>query len=341
MRVVVFTTSYPRYPEDFEGRFVFDAVECLRERGVDVDVVAPGVYRDYGLSKKGRGVVGHLKKRPWIAPLLLASMIRALRRAARDADLVHTHWLAGAVVAAFVRRPFVVTLHGSGSAGRLDDLHLARDVPRLVALVLRRARVVICVSNALAKAVRQAGAPRVVVIPNGIHVPERVAEESEPPHVLFAGRLSPEKGIDELVAATRGLNVVVVGDGSLRPLVPSTLGMVPHNELLRRYGEAAVVVCPSRSEGFALVCAEAMAHGKPVVATTVGGLPDMVVHEETGLLVEPGDVPAIRAALERLLADRELRRRYGAAARERIAALCSWDRVTDATLEAYREALAR
>ncbi|MGH3013624.1 MAG: glycosyltransferase family 4 protein [Gaiellaceae bacterium] len=341
MKVAVFTTSYPRHPEDFEGRFVYDAVEQLRNRGIQVQVVAPGVYRDYGLGKEGRGVVGHLKRRPWVAPLLLASMIRALRRAARDADLVHAHWLAGAVVAAFARRPFVVTLHGSGSAGRLDDLHLARHVPRLVAFILRRAGVVICVSNALARAVRQAGAPRMVVIPNGIHLPESAAEESDPPHVLFAGRLSPEKGIDELIAATQGLNVVIVGDGPLRSRVPSTLGMVPHNELLRLYEEAAVVVCPSRSEGFALVCAEAMAHGRPVVATTVGGLPDMVVHEETGLLVEPGDVPALRAGLERLLADRELRHRYGSAARERIAALCSWDRVTDATLDAYREALAR
>jgi glycosyltransferase involved in cell wall biosynthesis len=268
-------------------------------------------------------------------------MIRALRRVARDADLVHAHWLAGAVVAAFSRRPFVVTLHGSGSAGRLDDLHLARYARRLVALILRRARVVICVSNALATAVRRAGTPHVVVIPNGIDVPEHVTHESNPPTVLFAGRLSSEKGIEELVTATQGLNVVFVGDGPLRSLVPSTLGIVPHDELLRLYEQAAVVVCPSRSEGFPLVCAEAMAHGRPVVATTVGGLPDMVIHEQTGLLVEPGDVSALRAALERLLSDPDLRRRYGSAARKRIAALCSWDRVTDATLDAYREALSK
>jgi glycosyltransferase involved in cell wall biosynthesis len=268
-------------------------------------------------------------------------MVRTLRRMARDADLVHTHWLAGALVAAFSRRPFVVTLHGSGSAGRLDDYHLARYVPWLVAFALGRAKAVICVSHTLATAMRQAGVRRVVVIPNGVHLPHSVGEEANPPEVLFAGRLSPEKGIAELVAATRGLNAVFVGDGPLRSLVPSARGMVPHDELLRLYQRAAVVICPSRSEGFALVCAEAMAHGRPVVATTVGGIPDMVVHEETGVLVEPGDVSAMRAGLERLLADRELRRRYGSAARDRIATLCSWDRVTDATLDVYREAVAR
>jgi glycosyltransferase involved in cell wall biosynthesis len=80
-----------------------------------------------------------------------------------------------------------------------------------------------------------------------------------------------------------------------------------------------------------------MAHGKPVVATAVGGLLDLVVDGETGLLVPPRDPAALRRALERLLADRELRRRLGAAARERARADFSWERVTDATLAAYAE----
>ena len=62
-----------------------------------------------------------------------------------------------------------------------------------------------------------------------------------------------------------------------------------------------------------MACAEAMAHGKPVVASAVGGLLDLVTHERTGLLVAPGDVNGLRAALERLLADRDLRRRLGEA----------------------------
>jgi glycosyltransferase involved in cell wall biosynthesis len=79
-----------------------------------------------------------------------------------------------------------------------------------------------------------------------------------------------------------------------------------------------------------------MAHARPVVASAVGGLKDLVVDEETGLLVPPGDPAALRGALERLLGDRELRRRLGAAGRERARERFSWDAVTDATLTAYR-----
>ena len=97
---------------------------------------------------------------------------------------------------------------------------------------------------------------------------------------------------------------------------------------------------PSRREGFGVACAEAMAHGRPVVASAVGGLLDLVVDEETGLLVPPGDVGALREALRRLLADEELRARLGANARRRAEETLSWERVTDRTLAAYEEALA-
>jgi glycosyltransferase involved in cell wall biosynthesis len=82
-----------------------------------------------------------------------------------------------------------------------------------------------------------------------------------------------------------------------------------------------------------------MAHGRPVVASAVGGLLDLVADGETGILVPARDPPALRAALERLLADRDLRRRLGAAGRERIRERFSWDAATDATLAAYRDAL--
>ena len=107
----------------------------------------------------------------------------------------------------------------------------------------------------------------------------------------------------ELVAAADGLPLVVAGDGPLRSEVPGAMGFVPHEELERLYERAAVVACPSHREGFGVVCAEAMAYGRPVVAGDVGGLRDLVVHEETGLLVPPGDVEALRDALRRLLAD--------------------------------------
>ena len=82
---------------------------------------------------------------------------------------------------------------------------------------------------------------------------------------------------------------------------------MPRPELERLLAGAAVVACPSRREGFGIVCAEAMARGRAVVASDVGGLKDLVEHERTGLLVPPQDPAALRAALERLLADEQLR----------------------------------
>jgi glycosyltransferase involved in cell wall biosynthesis len=185
------------------------------------------------------------------------------------------------------------------------------------------------------------GAREVRVIPSGVDLPAEVGREAEPPEVLYAGRLSAEKGVLELVEAARGLRLVVAGDGPLRPQVPDARGFVPHDELQTLYARAAVVACPSRREGFGVACLEAMAHGRPVVATGVGGLRDLVVDGETGLVVPARDPTALRGALERLLADPGLRRRLGAAGRERAREQFSWATVTDATVRAYADAAGR
>jgi glycosyltransferase involved in cell wall biosynthesis len=199
--------------------------------------------------------------------------------------------------------------------------------------------VLIAPSNPVAAALKQLGAGGVRVIPSGVELPDALSEPAEPPCVLFVGRLAAEKGIEELAEATAGLPRVVVGDGPLRGLVPDAVGFVAPAELGAYYDRAAVVVCPSRREGYGVVAREAMAHGRPVVATAVGGLSEAVEHERTGLLVPPGDAQALRAAIERLLADAPLRARLGAAARERAGERFSWAAATEATLAAYEAAL--
>jgi glycosyltransferase involved in cell wall biosynthesis len=335
LKIAVLTTSYPRFDGDVAGRFVADAVEHVRERGVTVDVVAPErSFRNYGIAY-GEGVVGNLRAAPWrgaLLPPFLAGFVRAARRAARDADVVHAHWLPAGAVALATRKPVVLQLWGT-------DVELASRAQVVARPVVGRARVVVCASSALADAARKLGAREVRVIPSGVALPESVEPEAEPAHVLFAGRLSEEKGVLDFLRATEGLPRVVVGDGPLRGHAPEARGFFGPEALGREYGHAAVVAVPSHREGFGVVCAEAMAHGRPVVASAVGGLLDLVVDGETGLVVPPRDVAALRRAIERLLGDPDLRRGLGEAARERARDRLGWDAATDALLDAYRFAL--
>ena len=296
--------------------------------------MSPLSFRHFGIAY-GHGVIGNLRRRPWLVvllPAMLLSFARAARRASRGVELVHAHWLPAGAIAALTGRPFVVQLWGT-------DVELARRAPWLARLIMRRARLAICASEELAAAARELGAGTVRVIRSGVDLPDSVGEPDEPPHVLYAGRLSAEKGVLELVEAAHGLPLVVAGDGPLREQVPGAIGFVPHDRLLAMYEQAAVVVCPSRREGFGVVCAEAMAHARPVVATSVGGLRDLVVDQETGLLVPPADVRALRAALERLLADRDLRQRLGEGGRRRAEQTLTWERLVRLTLQAYEDAL--
>jgi glycosyltransferase involved in cell wall biosynthesis len=331
VKVLVLTTSYPRDAADPAGRFVLDAVEHVRTRGVDVEVVSPASFGHFGLAY-GHGIVGNIRARPWLALLVPAFLWNFRRAAARvDADLVHAHWLAAGAVALTLRKPYVVQVWGT-------DVELARRVPWLVRPVLRRARLVVAASHSLAEAARELGARDVRIVPSGVAIPDSVAGPEEPPHVLYVGRLSAEKGILELVEAARGLPLRVVGDGPLRAQVPGAAGFVPPGELGPWYERAAIVVAPSRREGYGVVAREAMAWGRPVVASAVGGLVDAVDDGLTGVLVPPGDVPALRAALERLLGDAELRKRLGAAAREKAQRELAFDVAADASLAAYRDA---
>ncbi|MGH8988731.1 MAG: glycosyltransferase family 4 protein [Acidimicrobiales bacterium] len=154
----------------------------------------------------------------------------------------------------------------------------------------------------------------------------------EPVSVLCVGRLAFEKGFDVLVraiAALPGADAVVVGDGAERSrleALASELGVAGRVRFdgwvegwAARY-QPAIVVVPSRHEALSLVALEAMRAGLPVVATRVGGLPEVVDEPETGVLVEPDDAAALAGAIGALLGDAPRRTRMGAAGRERVAA---------------------
>ena len=332
MKVLVLTTSYPRTPDDPAGRFVADAVEAARAQGVAVDVVSPASFPHFGLAY-GYGIVGNLRRRPWLVlflPVFLWSFRRAARR--RDCDLVHAHWLAAGAVAATLGKPYVVQVWGT-------DVELAHRAPWLARWILHRAVLVLAASEFLAGEARSLGARDVRVVPAVVAIPDGVAEPEQPPHVLYAGRLSPEKGIEDFLVATEGVPRVVVGAGPIR--VSESVGAVPPSELGAYYERAAIVCVPSRREGYGMVAREAMAYGRPVVATAVGGLADAVDDGVTGLLVPPRDTAALHRALERLLGDAALRDRLGKAGRAKAAREHAPESAGAGLRAAYEDAFAR
>lgn len=170
--------------------------------------------------------------------------------------------------------------------------------------------------------------------------------------LVFVGALGEHKGVGLLAAAHQRMQTAVplvligsarsdttVPPGSPdRPVIMQTA--VPHDQIMAAFAAASVAVAPSRwAEPQGLVAVEAMAAGTPVVATRMGGLQEVVRDGQTGLLVDSGDVAGLAAALDRLLADAELRTRMGAAGRERAGQYLA-SAVIPALLSAYEDAVA-
>jgi glycogen(starch) synthase len=165
--------------------------------------------------------------------------------------------------------------------------------------------------------------------------------------VLYVGKLSPGKGSADLVAASRevvrrfpGVVFVFVGEGPLEEGLAHArhLGPLPNHEVLALYPLADIVVVPSVvPDALSRVILEAMAMGRPVVATRVGGTPELIVDDKTGLLVERGDPPGLARALERLLGDGDLRATLGAAARRHVDELCGRGSSVDQLIKLYGE----
>jgi glycosyltransferase involved in cell wall biosynthesis len=161
------------------------------------------------------------------------------------------------------------------------------------------------------------------------------AASPERPTALFVGVLERYKAVDVLAEAWRlvaprvpGATLHLVGRGTLREVAERLAAELPEQvrwdealstpEVSRALADATFLVLPSRSEGLGRVVVEAFCRGRAVVGSRVGGIPDLVTDGETGLLVPPGDAVALAETLERVLTDRALAERLGAAARTAV-----------------------
>jgi glycosyltransferase involved in cell wall biosynthesis len=214
----------------------------------------------------------------------------------------------------------VAQLHGSAFAA------FAERRPRLVARVLRAAHLVLTLSEETnAVAVRFVGAGAAVLLPNAVESGTPAPAERL---VVFGGAVTARKGVDVLVEAWRQLQAdsptagwrLIVAGPLLEPgIVPPELanaefvGAVPHSHLMTLLARSSVAVLPSRDEAMPMFVLEALARHNCVISTTVGGLP-AVLGDGVGVLVPPGDVDALRAALQTAMADDAARKAFAARA---------------------------
>jgi glycosyltransferase involved in cell wall biosynthesis len=188
--------------------------------------------------------------------------------------------------------------------------------------------------------------PTIRVLGNGVDLP---AETADGKAVVFVGRLEEQKGVHVLLEAMAELDeqLIVVGDGSERETLEAQaaandvnaefVGEVSPDAVVEQLHRGKLFVLPSvRGEGLPNAMLEAMGVGLPVVVTDTGGVADGVREGETGYVVEPGDVEALRERIETLCADTERRETMAAAARNYVAETHSWAHLVDELDEIYR-----
>lgn len=265
---------------------------------------------------------------------------------AEKPDIIHAHGTgvyAGAALASGV--PCVVTVHGI----MFRELRYYRGLPVIVRGIwdalyerycLRRTRDIIAIAPYVSRELAGMTKARAWNVPSAIsNAFFDVARAPEPDTILFPGVVAPRKAVHELLGAlaivrqTRpGVRLRIAGEtvsypdyvANLHEFVARNgmqgnvefLGVLPEEEMLKEYGRATLLALSSHQETLPAVVEQAMAAGVPVVSTRVGGVPDVVAHEKTGLLVQQGDVEGLAGQMLRVLTDPALADALAARARQ-------------------------
>ena len=322
-----------------------------RERVGGVDVVRYHYGPDAEETLAYAGTMHEQALRSWPARWRLVQFIRAGRRALRrecaifQPDVLHVHWWVPGGFSVWPGNaagvPVVLTSHGT-DLFLLDRFPAARSV---AGPIFRSAEQVTVISSPLLERVKRLGVPadRVTVLPMPVSA-ERFADPIHPVReagrLLFVGRLIERKGAEYAVRALadlrrqgRAVRLTIIGDGPERIKLVALVnelgirdavdlaGSLPHDAVAAHYRTASLLLMPSvtdwkgEQEGFGMVLVEAMASELPIVATSSGGIPDVVTDGVTGFLVPERNAAALAAAAAQLLDDPGLSTRLAMAAR--------------------------
>ena len=287
----------------------------------------------------------------------------------KGSDVIHAHGYGRfptfvAPLRRILHTPVILTTHSDLGRPSLRKSFFDAAVSRLT---VKSADVVIAVSYHEKKVLERLGVEETAirVIPNGVdlgYLPRRRGRTGGRRTILYVGRLDFEqKGVDVLLRAVSKLvrergfdvNLKLVGPdwGDLGRAVSIAkelqiqdsveyLGVLPTEAIVDEMSSADVLALPSRFEPFGIAILEAMAAGLPVVASAVGGVPEVIVDGENGLLSEPGDATSLSGQISRILLDPEYGEKLAGSARRSVREY-SWPNVASRVLSVYSEAAVR
>lgn len=342
------------YPEKIGGSEVHVFYTCSRlaERGHRVFVISSAPTLSSKTSNENVPFV-KVSLKLWPTPFatlsyLIKSFIVGFKLR-KQIDIVHAHIADYPTVAAilfslFSRKPCLVTCHGIRTriSGR-KFLHRIFQLP-----FLYNVKGIFTVSGEIATLlIRKYGIPKrkIFVVGNGydggiiqeLAKPQLKAEIKRLKRIICVANMRPEKdhvtllkGFREIAAKYPDIELHIIGDGPLRSQLELFCsennlsskvifeGVKSHEEAVRAIAESTIFVLTSVEEGLPTVLVEAMALGKPVIATTVGGIPEIVKDGVNGILIPPRSPEHVAKALERLLTNSVLRRKLGKAAAESV-----------------------
>lgn len=301
------------------------------------------VGRDQQGKRTIRGTLGNLRT--------IAALRGEFRRG--QVDVVHAFLLWPSLLTLIPARVARVPVRISARRNLGTDVG-GKRFPILERLLGRASTTITANSHAVAAAIAGQGAPpdRIEVIYNGIDpFDEADAVDRQPAGAVVVANLIHYKGHRDLVAALASLDpppvtVDLLGDGPERAVLEAQVAEAGLDGVVQFQGQvtdvaawlrrAQLAIHPAHEEGFPNAVLEAMASGLPVIATAVGGTPEVIRDGETGLLVPPSDPSALAAAIEKLASDPELRLRLGRAARQEIRTRFSWERCVEEHEAVYR-----
>ena len=267
---------------------------------------------------------------------LLSGIFRTIRTIVREKpDIIYAHWavpsgLIAMIAKLITNRPLIIQVHGSDVRGIPGSWAEHPLLQTLIKMVLSHADGLVTVSNDLMTRVKWMGikVQQKRVIPLGIDLKTleetimSIETKDNIPTILFVGALREVKGLNYLLDAVPlikkeipDFKIILAGDGPQRDILKKKAnsqnisniidfcGQVPHTQVLNLMKSSDIVILPSLSEGTPTVMFEALACKTPFIATRVGGIPDVITHNLTGILIEPNNTQAIANAIINLLKD--------------------------------------